>query len=402
MESPEKLLEAAIYRARILGDLPSAIQQFEYIAARYAGMPVAARALAEIGQAEQQLGHASRARDAYMHVVREYPDQVLLVAQMRQNLASIADAAAGAPGLNWASPHLSASPAGRCCMGLAYDPAMRSTLFFGGFTPWVWFGDTWVWRNGWRKLTPATAPSARDCPGMAYDGAAGNIVLFGGADAQGSLLTDTWTWDGIAWTRQFPPVSPPGRRIDMRGMAYHAATRRVVLFGGVTDAHALGDTWTWDGLAKNWTQHFSKSSPSPRRAMMAYDDAAGTIVLFGGDITRTLSEDTFYNDTWIWDGAAWVQQFPASVPSPRGMASMAYDANLGSVVLFGGTRGPGGQSNDTWLWNGTNWREIHPTSVPAARWAAGMDYDPTSHGLLLFGGFGTTTLGDTWLFIPVP
>lgn len=400
-ESSEKLLEAAIYRAKVLGDLPGAIQQFESIVARYAGQPVAARALVEIGQAEEKLGHPRRALAAYQRVVREYPDQVPLVAQAQQNPESVAGATLNAQGVSWASPHLSVSPAPRCCMGIAYDRATHSTLFFGGFTPYVCFGDTWVWRNKWRQLSPPSAPSARTAPGIAYDGAAGNVVLFGGYDTAGAALNDTWTWDGATWTRQFPSISPPGRQLA-QGMAYDPATRRVVLFGGTQGRHALGDTWTWDGLAKTWAQQFPATSPSPRRTMMAYDEATRTVVLFGGDTGDILPKDTFYNDTWIWDGATWRRRSPASTPSARGMASMAYDPNLRSVVLFGGVGGPGKQSNDTWLWNGTNWKEILPATVPTVRWNAGMDYDPNANGLLLFGGFSTAALGDTWVFSRVP
>jgi hypothetical protein len=401
-ESSEKMLEAAIYRAKVLGDLPGAIQQFESIAARYAGQDLAARALVEIGQAEEKLGHPRRAMAAYQRVVREYPDQVRLVVQAQQNPESIADAARQAQGMSWVSPHLSVAPSHRCCMGIAYDRATHSTLFFGGFTPHVCFGDTWVWRNAWRQLSPSTAPSARTSPGMAYDGAAGNVVLFGGYDNTGATLNDTWTWDGTTWTQQFPPLSPPARQLNVHGMAYHAATRRVVMFGGTRDRHPLGDTWTWDGLSKTWTQQLPASSPSLRRSMMAYDDATRMVVLFGGDTGGILPKATFYNDTWIWDGATWTQRFPASSPSARGMASMTYDPNLGAIVLFGGVTGPGGQSNDTWLWNGSNWKETRPATVPNARWNAGMDYDPVANGLLLFGGFNSTTLGDTWVFSRVP
>lgn len=399
------MLEAAIYRAKVLGDLPGAIEQFESIAKRYAGRPVAARALVEMGQAEEKLGHLGLARAAYQRVVIEYPDQVPMMIQARRNPESIDDAAARAQGISWVKPHSAVSPSPRCCMGMAYDPAAHSTLLFGGFAPWVCFGDTWVWRNGWRQLSPATAPSARTGPGMAYDAAAGNVVLFGGYDTSGVFLNDTWTWDGITWTQQFPRVSPPVRQLNVQGMAYHAVTRKVVMFGGNRGRQALGDTWTWDGLSKNWTQQFPASSPSPRRTMMVNDEATRTVVLFGGDTAAVLSKATYYNDTWIWDGATWKLRLPASAPSAppaRGMASMAYDPALGSVALFGGVDGPGGQFNDTWLWNGTNWKEVHPPTTPGARWNAGMDYDPAANGLLLFGGFGTTIVGDTWNFARIP
>jgi hypothetical protein len=67
------------------------------------------------------------------------------------------------------------------------------------------------------------------------------------------------------------------------------------LFGGANDAGGvLDDTWEWDGKAKTWT----------------------------------------------WKGGNWIQQFPAAAPSARTLQMMAYDLNLGEVVLFGGTFAP--------------------------------------------------------------
>jgi hypothetical protein len=51
---------------------------------------------------------------------------------------------------------------------------------------------------------------------MAYDAARGEVVLFGGWD--GTLLGDTWTWDGTTWTEEHPAISPPAR--ILMGMAY--------------------------------------------------------------------------------------------------------------------------------------------------------------------------------------
>lgn len=119
-------------------------------------------------------------------------------------------------------------------------------------------------------------------------------MLFGGTDANGNILNDTWTWDAVTWTQQFPPVSPPARARP--GMAYDAATKTVVLFGGSANI-PLGDTWAWNGLTRTWTQLFPATSPSPRQAQVAYDSLSGTIVLFGGD-----GNGGFLNDTWTWNG----------------------------------------------------------------------------------------------------
>ena len=42
---------------------------------------------------------------------------------------------------------------------------------------------------------------------MAYDNARQRTLLFGGYN--GSVLGDTWDWDGRVWTRQAPATSPP-------------------------------------------------------------------------------------------------------------------------------------------------------------------------------------------------
>ncbi len=296
----------------------------------------------------------------------------------------------------WIKPAISSTPSGRCCAAIAFDWKQGATLFFGGFTPYITYNDTWIWRNGWRQLAPVNSPSPRDGQAMVWDAAAGNIVLFGGIDSAGNLLNDTWTWDGTNWSEQFPAISPPGRQFEGQGMTYDDATGNVVLFGGLAVTSYLGDTWTWNGIAKTWTRHFPARSPSARRTMLAYDYVTRKVVLFGGDDTNgSLGE------TWTWDGLTWTQHFPASSPSPRGLFSFAWDSNLGVVVLFGGNSGPGQNLGDTWTWNGANWTEVTPVSVPPGRFAAPMYYDYVTNGLLLFGGFSTGTLDDTWLLLRI-
>ena len=300
------------------------------------------------------------------------------------------------------------SPSARCCSGFTYDGATQSTVLFGGANGASIYGDTWSWRGGWLRMSPASSPSPRQGPAMSFDGAAGNIVLFGGSTTApiepGSSLGDTWTWDGANWTQQFPPVSPPAR--TWATMAYVPATRTVVLFGGNNMAGgdgAFGDTWTWDGVAKTWTQHSPANHPSARGPnQLVYDEATRTVVLFGG-VTTNLTD---LNDTWTWDGSNWTQQFPPSAPSPRNGPALAYDPGLGAVLLFGGAVGIccADNLNDTWTWNGSNWTEIYPSNtLPRSRNAANMDYDPIYKVVLLFGGDSSgPVLGDTWLLALAP
>ena len=304
------------------------------------------------------------------------------------------------------------TPPGRCCMGIAYDVPAQSTtstlfgtLLFGGFDFGQVFGDTWILREGgWFQLNPVSSPSPRGGPGMAYDAATGTVVLFGGSlngdfggISGGVDYDDTWIWDGKTWTNVSPAVSPPGRRFDTQGMAYDARTGTVVLFGGITaNQTVLGDTWTWNGRTRTWTEHFPANSPSPRRAPIAYDAATGTVVLFSGDNGATAIDAA----TWVWNGTNWHQLSPLTSPTPRAMASMAYDASLHKVVLFGGNFGI--NFNETWTWNGTTWT-LSPATGPCGRFAAGLAYDPIAQGEVLFGGAGCFgAQNDTWVFAIAP
>ena len=175
-------------------------------------------------------------------------------------------AMAEAQSLDWIEPSLASLPAARGDAGMAYDAATHSTVLFGGgngniLKPTIVYGDTWIWRNGWFQRSPAASPAARGGPGMAYDPTTGTVVLFGGYNIDLTYLNDTWTWDGVTWTEQFPPVSPPARSFNSQEMAYHTSTGTVVLFGGYGNGTVFGDTWEWDGRAKTWTQQF----PRPAR-----------------------------------------------------------------------------------------------------------------------------------------
>jgi len=307
--------------------------------------------------------------------------------------------------VNWVQiPSPSGSPSARCCVGIVFDVDRQSHLLFGGAdgsgNP---LGDTWQLREGaWSQLVPVDgiAPPARQGPGMVYDGATNTVVLFGGTNGT-TNFNDTWIWDGrtAIWTQLSPSNSPPGRRFDTQGMAFDVESGRVVLFGGYAAGAVFNDTWTWDGKARHWTRQFPKVSPSARRAPIAYDRATEQIVLFGGDDGGANQ----YNDTWTWNGTNWRLRAPAAAPAPRGLASLAYDPRIHSVVLFSGFINTQVYT-DTWAWNGSTWTEVVTSNVPTnGRFAFGMDYDPIAHGPVIFGGFSTGfALSDTWVLAPLP
>jgi len=234
---------------------------------------------------------------------------------------------------------------------------------------------------------------------MVYDSTHNQDVLFGGTSGQtGAALNDTWTWDGTAWTQQSPTTSPPVRYSAT--MAYLPGVG-VVLFGGDNGSGtSLSDTWVYN--ATTWTQVTGTGPGARESASMAYDAALGKIVLFGGLELSGGSEVGRYSDTWTFNGTTWTQLSPTSNPSARNGAAMTYDPALSKLVLFGGLPGgSGNDDNDTWTFDGTTWTQLSPSSSPSVRQDVGLAWDPTLNTLLLYGGYSNgsgTYYGDEWAF----
>jgi hypothetical protein len=182
---------------------------------------------------------------------------------------------------------------------------------------------------------------------MAYDGRRKVVVLFGGLSRSGpGYVTDfsgqTWEWDGTAWALR--SSAGPSPRAG-HAMAYDAARGVVVLFGG-GDALALNSqTWEWDGAA--WMQRSSTMSPPARVfSVMAYDSRRQVTVLFGGEDYG--NPQTFFNDTWQWDGQEWIRRAVGG-PAARAFGAMAYDSDRDRLVLYGGHANALVPLADTWL-----------------------------------------------------
>jgi hypothetical protein len=175
--------------------------------------------------------------------------------------------------------------------------------------------------------------------------------------------------------------------------AFPSALGIVLLTGTLLTSSTEAQT---DQTGPTWTEKFPASSPSPRvGAAMAYDSARGEVVLFGGS-----DFSTQFGDTWVWNGTTWTQRFSAIAPRPRAAHAMAYDAARGQIVLFGGV-GSGAVLNDTWVWDGSTWTQKFPASVPPGRFNCGfLAYDAARQQVVMFG-CGTSIVDkfdDTWVW----
>ena len=292
------------------------------------------------------------------------------------------------------------SPSARCDHAMAYDSARKVTVLFGGWNQDGFLNDTWEW-NGitWTQIATPTAPSPRNYPAMAYDPASCKVVLFGGGLGNDAWLNDTWEWDGVAWTNRTPadPNASPSPRTEA-GMIYDEAHCVMLLFGGQHGYDFYGDTWQWDSCAGSWTQLFPAVSPEGRCGpAMAYDEARGEVVMFGG--VHYFWDER--RETWCWNGSTWIDRTPnGETSSPPGAVGpkMVYDADRQLIVLFGGYK-TATFYDETWEWNGSVWARRLLDSHPAARMSHAMAYDSARQVAVMFGGAYTLpgdSYGDTW------
>ncbi|MCI4324484.1 MAG: hypothetical protein L3K00_01165 [Thermoplasmata archaeon] len=302
---------------------------------------------------------------------------------------------------------LTPSPSPRTYASLDYDPADGYVVLFGGLnTTYGILGDTWTYAAGkWTLLSPSPTPPARAQAAMAYSALDGKLVLFGGVGT-GVYYSDTWTFVAGTWTKIATAVHP-SKRVEF-AMADGTSTTNVLLFGGSGPVYYLNDTWTLHGLI--WAKAIPRVPAAETGATMTYDEKDGYVLLFGGETSTGYS---FFGTTWKFLHGIWTPLFPAVSPSARAFASMAYDQADGYVVLFGGMSRFGVALDDTWSFVGGVWTAlpgdtsaggVPGVSYPIGRFQSSMTYDAADGYLLLFGGTNTSYysgvgyVGDTWSY----
>lgn len=181
-----------------------------------------------------------------------------------------------------------------------------------------------------------------------------------------------------------------------RGVGSSFVAFVLILFAFVLPPEAAHADVT--SLAQNWSQESPTTSPPARwGAGMAFDADSGKVVLFGGD-----NEDqdvSIFDDTWTWDGSDWTQETPPSSPPGSVHAEHGLQCLTGTTILFGGDDNNPGQplSNETWTWDGSTWTQLSPATSPPGRYGGSLWFDSTTGNMVLFGGQRIDgKLNDTW------
>lgn len=182
------------------------------------------------------------------------------------------------------------------------------------------------------------------------------------------------------------------------GMAFDIRRGRLVVFGGEargpgSTLPTVDETLEWNGAT--WQIEKLMVAPSPRVGpAMAYDSAAGEVVLFGGADSA---------DTWRWNGTRW-QPVEAFGPSARASAAMVYDPRRKTIVMFGGST-PAGPTDETWELTGTTWKQVvtapHPPAPQVAE--AALVYDPGADRIVAISqGEAWQLAAGVWTRLPDP
>lgn len=295
------------------------------------------------------------------------------------------------------------SPGASHAVGYYHPGLCRVVLIGGPGQPragtreqvWGW-GDT-----GWEHF-PESGPEARGNASAAYDTQRNLAIVTGGIrqsatdSATWEIIADTWEGGTYGWRRiSGTEISPR----DHHSMVYDERLKEIILFGGIPADRSEpwpGDTWVL--RSEGWIR-IAKEGPAGRaRSAMVYDNKRKQVVLFGGvgEPAGTDQSQIFYNDTWIWEGAAW-RKVAEGGPHGRYAHGMVFDEHAGVVLLYSGAAAHSGAPlSDMWQWDGVRWAEIQLTGpAPGHRYQPVMVYDRARARTVLYGGLQSAS-DDTW------
>lgn len=188
-------------------------------------------------------------------------------------------------GTQWSRVKSNPAPS-RELASMWWDPILKKTVIYGGLGRLTSqdritrYDDMWTFDgNGWTQLKPASGT-----PGMRYGALVGvdprtnHTILFGGlrvdtvppvppSTVPGQVqvyASETWEWDGTAWTKRTTDGNPPAR--ENGGLTFDPTLNVMVMYGGYAGTY-LSDMWTLTG---NMWRVRAESAGGRRRAVTGH------------------------------------------------------------------------------------------------------------------------------------
>jgi len=290
----------------------------------------------------------------------------------------------------------------RTGFSLGWDPVSHRLLLFGGERRngpppnglEVVYTQTWAWDgHAWSRLNTPAAPPYGVGTAMVVDPHVGRLMLVGGDHIGTSPSGGSWTWDGSAWHRlgrgADVPVQP-----NVGDLGSDPATGEVLVDGHIGDGSKSG-AFAWDGSV--WR---GLGEPSPSEdltsgtATLAYDPRSRRVLHIGGGTVAPVNR---IDPTFAYDGNGW-SRLPDSATAPDGAANSMTDDG-GRVLLL--THKPGSplDSPETamFVWHESGWVRLHPAHLPPG--LGPLVWDPDLHAaVLLTATTPSETVDGMWIW----
>lgn len=162
-------------------------------------------------------------------------------------------------GQNWSQLRPDTSPTPKAFAAMAFDESAGVIVLTGVYpdvdlSTWIFDGNTW----SKHAASAGNQPWADDTPAAFYPKAHQVLILVAGPRPT-DLPTQMLAWDGARWSSVTAAALPPPRVggalayfPDLDRLVVFGGARAPLPFGGVAESDVLSDTWVWDGMA--WTQ----------------------------------------------------------------------------------------------------------------------------------------------------
>jgi hypothetical protein len=178
---------------------------------------------------------------------------------------------------------------------MAYDQTSDAMLLYSSAAEtWSWDGNTWA-----LKAPVAGSPTPlHAAPVVAFDPATRHVVLFGGFNDGGADVHSMWSWSGQGW-------SSLGVDAPLAGLE-SAAVENVdgATMLGYQYANGLNpgpaQTWVWNGT--HWRRLNPSHEPTASALGIFADPKSHQVLLVGDDFEKGNAIEI-----WSWDGADWSQ-----------------------------------------------------------------------------------------------
>ena len=203
-----------------------------------------------------------------------------------------------------------------------------------------------------------------------------------GGDAHGRIT-------GRTWQKRANASQPPALLAPK--MAYDVQAGRVLMYGGQIDGSVSDQMWRLD--PSGWVQVCSGCAPGALENQgFAYDRGRHVTVMYGG-----FNSAVPVSDVWEFDSSAWTRRTPTPTPPTLQSHQMVYDENANRMIIASGATDNTGTavSTATYFYDGTSWMTstaVAPTSIDAS--TEGV-YDASSQRMVLAGDVTSQMFGDS-------